>query len=1052
MADDEDLEARLNAAMGTGDPETRRPVSLTEALYSRIVEVTRQEVSQTTEVLGELVIQMGRLDRRMGDIAARIDSAAEAPAVQGDGPAPATVDLGGIESRLDRLESLLGELPERVAPMVATSEPAPAVDLDAVTKAIDTRLIEIRTAILTGQPDLASVTDAVARGLGDVRTAILTGQPDLSPVTDAVAELRQIVAERPETGPTTEPVDLSPVTAALADLRQITSAPPDLTPVTDVVTQWLADVRTTLSSRLDELQRRLDQPADLTSVSEVIADRLAAMEGATNAHQAVHTSRLDDLATALSQATQGLHTRLDEVTATPTSEVSEVTPAVQALEAALDSLRVELASRDERLGQHLDRVEQAASETPMPPELEALATDLANRLDAVHAAVSDGPDVAAVVRGAVAGGNDNVAAELENIKAAVAATGARFAARLDELRSELAGDADANIARLEAGLSAQTAPPVEIDLAPIQTSLTELRSRLADLSDQAVATEESLATGLANLHASMGQAPDLSAVTTAVEDVAQRVERLATGVAHDNEALAARLDAARTELQASLDGVEIGPPLEAAVAGVLAQLSDLAVAQSQSHQVVTARLDELHQAAGGATDLSPVTEALAEAVASLGGQLDAIALASSQPPDLSVMAERVATGLADTRDQMVSAHEAIRSEVEGLGHALAEVAGQVGAAPSAVEALGARLDSIERLASQVQADARQTSTDIAAGQASTTTAVQAVVDGLTDQLTRVTTALDDIRATPPDTEVVDAKLEQLRVLVSNLGEGVAAIEARSGTEALGALFDEHAADALARLQEVTEGMLTRMERRDSQLSSIRVDIEQALGQTLNHLQGDLTTVREAVTAGEQQGNRRFERLDSELAELRTELAGVGRLQQSLSDVGGGLDALRSLVAEQGEADASGRLMSGLADITRDLAATRERVLEVDRSIAAMKGDLAGSTEAAQASFQAADAVATLVQGVTRLESRLGIEVDDITRRLDAVAAALEAMATRETSTNAASTASRQRMASGMSDRLIAIREVAAGVSEAVRNDARRRRERRAIESGHRPSE
>jgi hypothetical protein len=95
-------------------------------------------------------------------------------------------------------------------------------------------------------------------------------------------------------------------------------------------------------------------------------------------------------------------------------------------------------------------------------------------------------------------------------------------------------------------------------------------------------------------------------------------------------------------------------------------------------------------------------------------------------------------------------------------------------------------------------------------------------------------------------------------------------------------------------------------------------------------------------------------------------------------------------------------------------------------------------------------VATLVQGVTRLESRLGIEVDDITRRLDGVAQALEALAQHQT--DSGSPASRQKVVTGVSDRLIAIREVAAGVSEAVRNDARRRRERKAIESGHHRSE
>jgi uncharacterized protein YqgV (UPF0045/DUF77 family) len=997
MAEDEGLEARLQGVMGTGDPETRRPVSLTEALYSRIVEVTRQEVSQTTEVLGELIIQMGRLDRRIGDIVERLENGPSAPA-----PAPAP-----------------------------PAEPAPPLDLEPITRAVDARLVEIRTAILSGQPDLSAVTDVVSKGLNDVRTAILTGQPDLSSVTAAIAELRDAIPAPSAAGPTegAAPVDLSPLTAALAEVHEAAAREPDLTPMTDVVTQWLAEVRTTLSSKLDEVQRRLDQPADLTPVTEAISDRLAALEGSANAHQAVQASRLDDLATAVNQAVERLQARLDEAPAEPaeTGQHPAVTAAIEGLESMLDGMRVDIASRDDRLGQHLDRIEQTAAEAKMGPELDAMATDLRGRLDAVQAAVTDGPDVAAVIRGAVAGTNDDLVAELENIKAAVAASGARFAARLDELRSELAGDRDAATARLESGLAnvaAAAERPTEIDLSPLESGLAEVRSRLLELTARHETAQQAVAAGLAELQAGTGDQADLTGLVDGMGSVSQRLEGLADAIAGDNEALAARVDAARTELSAAVAAIHVGPQLDEAVSRLADRLSALEGAQSQSHEVVAARLDELHQLAD-----RPI---------------------QGVEPDLSAITERITTGLADTRDQVVGAHQSVRDEVAGLAGSLAEIAGKVSEGPSAVQALAARLDTIERLAAQVEAGSRQTSADLAAGQAGTTEAVTAAVHDLTDQLTRVTAKLDEVRSAPPDPDVHAAEFEQLRVLIGNVADSVAAVGAKTGDDTLGALFDEHAGTAMTRLQEVTEGMLTRMERRDSQLSSLRADLEQTLGQSLSHLQGDLTSVREALSAAEQHEGQRFERIDSELSRVQSELGAVSQLQRGLTEVGERVDGLRALVMQGNDQSQDDRVTSGLAELTRDLAATRERVLEVDRSVASMKGDLAGSAEAAQASFQAADAVATLVQGVTRLESRLGIEVDDITRRLDAVAKALEAMAQADAARP--STAGRQRVASGMSDRLIAIREVAAGVSEAVRNDARRRRERKAIESGHRPSE
>ena len=903
---DEGLAARLSSAMGTGDPEGRKPVSLTEALYSRIVEVTREEVSQTTEVLGEVIVQLGRLERRVTALTTSLEGGTGAP-----GSATVAPDFSELTDRLGRLESLLAGVETRLATSGPSTGTAPAAEIDLAP--IDTRLQDLAETVqlmtmrveeLANRPapepaapagDPTAVTQTITRGLSEVRTALLTAQPDLSPVLRSLEELRGAIAQVSETASTATSadapaqVDLGPVLEKLDALyAKPEPGPVDLTPVTEVTAQWLAEVRSTVTGNLDELRKAMERGPSANRVEEALSSGLAALQGTQQANHAMTEAKVAELRQTVDEALTGLRADIERSaeaarSAAPQVDLEPITAAIADLRSSLPA-PVDLSP----LASSLDEMRQAPP--PAPPDLSPvtgavgeLQSTLSGQLDQLAQAITAASDtsqlvdavnanVTNAVRAAVSGGNEDLAARLDDVRAAVAATGARFTAKMEELRNGLADDTEGLADRIDA-VAERASRPVDLD--PV---ITAVQQGLGDVRDAMPAPAEPV--DLAPIRA------DIEAAVTALRDA-------------------------------------MPAPAEP-------------------------------------VDLTPIRADIGQ----LRGDLAAWRDATPPPPDL----EPVVGAVRDVQSSLDQHRDAI----------------------------------LERLAAFAQGD--------------------------------------DL-------------LAEVRGLLTQLSEDMQGVRANNDPAALLQTFDEGTSRAVERLSQASEGMLARMDRRDAQMASLKVDLEQAVERSLRGLATDVAGVREGVASSDRVARQRFSELELAMTDLRGEVGMVRTLREAIDRMASGVEGVKTLVQQADRGPEMQRVASSLSDVTRDITATRERVVELDHSVAGLRTELSGTAEVAQASYQTADTLGALIPAVSSLENRIAAEVDDLGRRIDSLASALQSTVAALPAPRARG-ATQEKVATEVGDRLTALREVAAGVSEAVRNDLKKRRKHRAaIGSGaHRDGE
>jgi hypothetical protein len=197
-----------------------RPTTLMEAITASITDAVRLETDRNTDVLGQLLAQVGRLDRHLASLAEVVDGTGHEGAVM--------ARLDELGSRLEKLESLV-------------TEPAPSAEMASMVDG----LTELRRA-------MASARRAIDDGLQDLRA---TGpEPvDLAPV---IAKLEEIAA-RP--APEATPVDLSPV---IAWLEEIAGRPEPQTVDLDPVHAKLD----ALAARPERVMPAMPEPVDLAPV------------------------------------------------------------------------------------------------------------------------------------------------------------------------------------------------------------------------------------------------------------------------------------------------------------------------------------------------------------------------------------------------------------------------------------------------------------------------------------------------------------------------------------------------------------------------------------------------------------------------------------------------------------------------------------------------------------------------------------------------------------------------------------------------------------------
>lgn len=1025
-----DLASRLAGALG-GDPDARKPVSLTEALYQRVIDVTRAEVSQTTEVLGEVVVQIGRLERRFNSLAAHFE---------GDVPLPD--GGGGLQQRLERLDELLARL-ETGTPSTLPAEPA---DSGEVAQVISRGLAEIRTALLTSQPDLTPVVRAINQSVDDMRAEIAGLQPGgstqagaadnevlihwMSELRAALTEIRDRLSDagdRPAELDAAVTSSAARVEAALADLRDSQSEVPHR------VGTELEALATALRSEMASLRASLPQaePTDLRPVLEAIhglaagvRDELASVPSPEPVDLSPVQAQLADLRQALPQPTD-----------------------LEPLERALGDL-----SRDLAQAVNLQPIEQAMTDLSRAVAEVAPSVDLTpitSALDELRRAIPAPPDadeigrvvssdVADAVRASVAGATGDLSTRVEDLQAGLAALAARYAAKMDELRNGVADDAERLAERIDAVAErAGRAPDLSPLVDDIRAELATLRSALpppTEPVDLAPVHEEVAATRAA-------QEQSVATMRAALDDAVARLREHATDEA----------ERVRQSLPREPEPVDLGPIHQS-----LDDLrADLTASGAGLHEAVSAIRDRVEQPQE-ALDLSPIIERIEQALRDTAEDLKS---SRPGPPDLTpVLAalthlqESLAASGAEQADRVAAAADAVRAQQEHQHQALLARLGSLGdelradlPPPVDLSPVLERIDTASteaRLAAETERDAAAAAADqardaLAAHLDRIRSEQHEQVDALASAITRVS---DHITSQPSD----EVLIGEVRGLLDGLRDEMAAVRSSIEPQVLLDAFAQgtdqavdrltHSAEAaMTQLGSATEGVMARIDRRDSQLGSIKVDLENAVQRALREAEDDMARivgdVRSAVDAlthgieGVQTGLRDNDHRD-ELRDL------TRSIDSGLTDLGGAVATDLS------------RVTATLSELTRDLGSTRERVLELDRNLTGLRNEVGGTAEVAQASYQTADTLQALIPAIASLENRVGAQLDDLTARLDALAALVDDRVPSPPPPGQR----QEKIALEVGTRLDAIREVAAGISEALRNDRKKRRNR-ALGSG-----
>ena len=1060
--DDEGLASRLAGAMGTGDPGERKPISLTEALYSRIVEVTRQEVSQTTEVLGEVIIQLGRLERRVTALTTTIESG---PAPAG-GPAveAAPVDLSPIEARLADLAETMQLMSMRVDELAARPAEAPSggAELATIAQTLNRGLSEVRTALLTAQPDLSPILRALTTGLDEVRASVAeissaapaaSAPPvDLGPVVEQLDRLRAAIPAPVEPAP---PVDLSPVLERLDRIEQRPDAPAvDLGPVTEVTAQWLAEVRSAVTGSLDELRARLEDDPGAGRIEQALASGLAQLQGAHEANRAVVDSQLNQTRSEITQAVASLREELDRLrVALPAPaepvDLGPVTAAVAELRQALPA-PVDLGPVNDALAELWTALPPAPDLGPVQEAVGAIRAELAGRLDELAARVEAGADPSPViegvaaalgnsVRGAVAGGNEDLAARLDDVRAAVAAIGARFTAKMEELRSGLADDTEGLADRIDAAAERASRPP---DLTPVLDAISGIpRPEPVDLTPVLDAVAHIPRPEPVDLtpvldavaHIPRPEPVDLTPVLDAVDHI-PRPEPVNLHPLHEHLSAVQRAgDEGRSATEAAIAGVADAianlprpepvnlQPLHDHLSAVRGEASERS---EQMAERLSAAIEQVRASIpppAEPVDLTPVLDAVA-------------AIPQPEPVDLTPVLDAVAnipqpepTDLTPVLDAVANIPQPEPTDLTPVLDAVGQVRQDVAVnaeTPDRLAALAQQLDAIERRAADEATRA--------AAAAEHLTRLEHSLAGVRERVSDVFDRLADFES--------DQVLSDVRATLERLADEMNGVRANNDPSALLEAFDVGAAKAVERLAQASEGLLARMDRRDSQMASMKVDLEQAVERSLRGLEADLAGVREGVAVSDRAARERFNELSLTLTDLRGEMSLVRTLREAIDRISSGVEGVKTMVQEADRGPELQRVASSLGDVSRDIGATRERVMDLDRSLIGLRTELSGTAEIAQASYQTADTLGALIPAVSSLENRIAAEVDELGRRIDSLAGALQSTVAALPPPRDRS-ATQEKVAREVGERLTALREIAAGVSEAVRNDAKKRKSR-----------
>jgi hypothetical protein len=294
--------AAFNARLGRLEEAFVQAVEDSGSGTESVVEQFRRSVEESIRNQVPAVVDLSPLDRRLADLAARVDALSSVPSME-------PVDLGSLERRLDEVASRLTSPPPAMEP----------VDLAPLERRLD---------------ELGSVVD-------------------LSPLERRLDDLAARLDSLPQPAPPAPPpppVDLGPLEGRLDDLRARVEAFSDR-----------ADPMPRVHQRLDELEQRL-QPTPATDLGPVLAEvaRLRTELDTTEIRSAIDAldqriggsgsgDKSADVIAAVERTNEQLRARVAALLSAQSAEVQrrmqQIDDHVAATGKTLDELRAQLEQR-----------------------------------------------------------------------------------------------------------------------------------------------------------------------------------------------------------------------------------------------------------------------------------------------------------------------------------------------------------------------------------------------------------------------------------------------------------------------------------------------------------------------------------------------------------------------------------------------------------------------------------------------------------------------------------------------------------------------------------
>jgi uncharacterized phage infection (PIP) family protein YhgE len=475
--------------------------------------------------------------------------------------------------------------------------------------------------------------------------------------------------------------------------------------------------------------------------------------------------------------------------------------------------------------------------------------------------------------------------------------------------------------------------------------------------------------------------------------VARGVQRMADSFG----AIEQRLD----RLEAAVGGTDPAgdEQVRRLVEAVRGLRDDLAIATTQ----LEAKIVE-HQPVVDATPASePAAVEVDRLVDAVRALRDDLAAATTQlQSETTATVERSANEhgarLAQLRDAIIEMRDAIAID-------LAAPAAPPVAAPAddEVRALVAEVrDALQAVHGEIVAGSGQLRTDLAAEQAT-------LRDRLVEAVTGLPASPHAAAELVARFEAIDAALASIR---ADIAAATAPIDAEDPLEprliaiesAVTHLRDDFAID---RLELSLRQMGGELERVSNDTSDLRNDVKRSFDRVLT-----------SITAAEDHVVGEVKAVDQRIGGMADDLRLVRGLRDGLEALASGVDAVRVLASKSATSQQMGELGRDLTSLLAEIESARSQVLAVDQ----------------QVSQPGAIDVTPAIQ---RLEQAVGDDVDELGRRIEQLAAAVEA---QQHTADAAPDVS-DAIASRLRGLATGARQLGLGISEDLRSRSRKKKSR-----------